>query len=49
MRGEKVAIPVKITSYSLEALHAAASRLAHVIGPNLIELRKFGEHFVNNL
>ncbi len=46
MRGEKVAIPVKITSYSLEALHADASRLAHAIGPNLIEIRKFGDIFV---
>ena len=36
---KKVAIPVKILSYSLEALHADASRLAHAIGPNLIEIR----------
>ena len=42
-------IPVKITSYSLEALHADASRLAHAIGPNLIEIRKFGGIFVKNL
>ena len=46
MRGERVAIPVKITSYSLEALHADASRLAHAIGTNLIEIRKFGDNFV---
>ena len=38
--------PVKITSYSLEALHADASHLAHAIGPNLIEIRKFGDIFV---
>ena len=41
-------IPVKITSYSLEALHADASRLAHVIGPNLIEIRKVGDIFVKH-
>ena len=40
---KQVAIPVEITSYSLEALHADASRLAHAIGPNLIEIRKFGD------
>ena len=39
-------IPVKITSYSLEALHADASHLAHAIGPNLIEIHKFGDIFV---
>ena len=35
----------KILSYSLEALHADPSRLAHAIGPNLIEIRKFGDIF----
>ena len=36
----------KNSSYSLEALHADPSRLAHAIGPNLIEIRKFGDIFV---
>ena len=38
-----------LKSYSLEALHADPSRLAHAIGPNLIEIRKFGDIFVTNL
>ena len=38
----------KISSYSPEALHADPSRLAHAIGPNLVEIRKFGNIFVKN-
>ena len=37
---EKVAIPEKITSYSLEALHADPSRHLEEPAQNLIEIRR---------
>ena len=36
----------KISSYSLEALHADPSHRFEIDCPNLIEIRKFGDIFV---